>query len=115
VRFERIAAVVSFLLAWTGGIWVFVFVSSWNVVGADRIWMWALLLGALAMGIVFGMLYLVVRPWSTAFRSLETKAVLASVRIRDFDWETTTLDFADKEYAERFALVNQAEQVRDGP
>ena len=56
--------------------------------------------------IIFGAMYLIIRPWSLRFRSPETNAALRAVTIRDFDWETTTLEFADEEYAERFAQVN---------
>jgi len=51
-------------------------------------------------------MYLLIRPWARRFRSPETKAALRTVTIKDFDWETTTLEFADEEYAARFAQVN---------
>jgi hypothetical protein len=84
-------------------------VSTWPVVAAQTEWVWGVLLGLLVFAIAFGVLYLVVQPWARRLRSVETKAVLAAVTIQDFDWETTTLDFADEEYAERFDLVNQAQ------
>ena len=106
LSFERIATVVSFLLAWAAGIWVYVSVLSWEALDSSRGWAWAALLGVLTVVIVFGILYLIVRPWSWHFRSPETRDALASVIIRGFDWETTTLEFADEDYAERFARVN---------
>jgi hypothetical protein len=107
LQFERIATVVSFLLAWGVGIWVYRSVLLWDAVGHSIAWPWAALLGVLVVEIVFGTLYLIVRPWSRRFRSPETRSVLASVVIRDFDWETTALLFADDEYADRFARANQ--------
>jgi hypothetical protein len=70
---------------------------------------WGALLGVLIALIVFGLMYMIVRPWSWTFRSAETKAALNTVRIREFDWETTTLEFANDEYAELFAQVNRKE------
>jgi hypothetical protein len=107
IRFERIASVASFLLAWAAGVWIYVSALSWNALSGSNGPIWASLLGVLAVVIVFGLLYLIVQPWSLHFRSPETRAVLASVVIRDFDWETTMLVFADEEYGERFARVNQ--------
>ncbi len=111
IQVERIATVVSFLLSWAAGIWTYLSVLDWPVLEGERSWVWAVLLGALSVAMAFGTLYLVVRPLSRAFRSPETKAVLASVRIRSFDWETTTLEFADEGYAERFARVNRVEKA----
>lgn len=112
IQFERIGTALSFLLAWAAGVAVYMWSLSRIVADSDRRTAWALLLGALAVITVFGLLYLVVRPWSLRFRSLETKAVLASVTIRDFDWDTTVLDFASEDYAERFARVNQMEPAQ---
>lgn len=107
IRFERGGVVLSFLLAWGAGVWTYTSVSAWNVLDADRMLVWGVLLGVLVVAIAFGALYLIVRPWAQRFRSAETKAALAAVTIRDFDWETTTLEFASEEYAERFGRVNQ--------
>ena len=107
LQFERTATVVSFSLAWVAGIWTYTSVLSWDAVSHSTAWPWAALLGALAVEIAFGAQYLIVRPWSRHFRSPEIRSVLASVVIRDFDWETTALSFADDEYADRFARVNQ--------
>jgi hypothetical protein len=107
VRFERIAVVVSFMLAWAAGIWTYTSVSTWYVLDAQLGWVWGVLLGLLVVAIVFGLLDLFMRPLALRFRSIETKAALAAVVIRDFDWDTTTLEFANEEYAERFELVNQ--------
>ena len=115
VQFERIAIVVSFLLSWAAGVWTYASVSAWGVVDAQQGWVWGVLLGLLIVAIVFGILYLIVRPWAQRFRSAETKAVLAAVTIRDFDWETTTLEFANDEYAERFELVNRAAASAEAP
>ena len=111
LQFARAGAAVSFLLAWGAGMWTYTHVSAVNVLDADRMLAWSLLLAALVVTVIFGALYLVVRPWAERFRSAETKAVLAAVTIRDFDWETTTLEFASKEYAERFERVNQVAAV----
>jgi len=109
VQVERIATVVSFVLSWIGGVWVYMRVLTWPFLAGEREWAWAILLGVLAVVVLFGLLYLFVRPLSERFRSPETQAVLDAVKIRDFDWDTTTLEFADEGYAERFALVNQRE------
>jgi hypothetical protein len=108
VQFERIAVVVSFMVSWAAGVWIYMSVSTWSVVDAQTGWAWGVLLGLLVFAIVFGVLYLIVRAWAKCFRSVEAKAALVAVTIRDFDWETTTLDFVNEEYAERFELVNQA-------
>jgi hypothetical protein len=122
ILFERAAIASSILLALTVGVCTFVLLSSsglglygvdasaavwpWSGVQGTRTWVWGFLLGVLSALIVFGMMHLIVRPWSRRFRSPETKAVLGAVTIKDFDWETTTLKFADGEYAERFARAN---------
>jgi len=107
VLFEYAAIINSVLLAVAVGAWTYTSISSWQVLHSDRGWVWALLL-ALSLALsVFGLMYVIIRPWSRRFRSPETKAVLRAVTIKEFDWETTTLEFADKEYAERFAQVNE--------
>jgi hypothetical protein len=117
--FERAAIVSSVLLAVALGVCTFVLalpsglgpqgVVAWvERMGEARTWVWGLLLGALSTVIVFGMMYLIVMPWSRRSRSPETKAALRAVTIRNFDWETTTLEFADDDYAERFAQANTA-------
>jgi putative membrane protein (TIGR04086 family) len=103
VQFERLAVTVSLLLALTVGAWTYTRI---NNLGR---WVWGALLGVLVALIVFGVMYMVARPWSWGFRSSETKAALRTVRIRDFDWETTLLEFENQDYAERFAQVNQKE------
>lgn len=110
VQFKRTATAVSFLLAWGAGVWVYASVLSWAV-EARQERLWALLLGLLALWMVFAALYLAIRPWSDAYRSPETKAALSAVTIKDFDWETTTLAFADETYAERFERVNRAREA----
>jgi hypothetical protein len=67
---------------------------------------WAVLLGALSALVVFGVAYLLVEPLSRRFQSDATAEALRAVTIRDFDWETTTLEFADDEYADQFARAN---------
>jgi hypothetical protein len=122
ILFERAAIVSSILLALILGVCAFVLVSPsdlglqgagawaeprpWSGVYEAHTWMWGLLLGGLSALIGFGLVYLVVMPWSRHLCSPETKAVLRAVTIRNFDWETTTLEFADSEYAERFAQAN---------
>ncbi len=107
MRFERAAAAASFFVAWAIGVWVYLAALSWDAMHVEKGALWSALLGLLAVECVFGVLYLIARRWSSHYRSDETKAVLASVRIRNFDWETTSLEFADPAYAERFALANQ--------
>jgi hypothetical protein len=107
MRFERAAAAASFFAAWAIGVWVYLVAISWDAMRVENGVLWSALLGLLTVECVFGVLYLITRRWSLHYRSDETKAVLASVRIRDFDWETTSLEFADPAYAERFALANQ--------
>jgi hypothetical protein len=115
VRFGRIAAAVSFLVAWGTGVWVYLSVLSWDAAHVEKGALWGALLGLLAVVCVFGVLYLIARRWSLGYRSDETKAVLAAVRIHDFGWETTTLEFADRGYADRFALANQGNRAARTP
>jgi hypothetical protein len=103
VQFERLSTAVSILLALTIGVWTITRTSHMGQ------WVWAALLGVLAALIVFGVMFMITRPWSRGFRSAETKAALNTVRIRDFDWETTTLEFSNDTYAERFAQINRKE------
>jgi hypothetical protein len=104
--FERAAVANSILLALAAGAWIYSFVTSEEVFHGEAGWAWGLVLGVLIALIAFGSLYLLIRPWSRRFRSPETKAALNAVTIRDFDWETTTLSFADEEYASQFGQVN---------
>jgi len=108
VLFERVAVSQSLLLSLVVAVYVYVTAASitsgvWST--GDN-WTWRALLGALSGQAVFGILYLVVRPWARRFQSAETRAALRAVSIADFDWETTTLKFADDEYAERFIQAN---------
>ena len=131
VLFERIATVNSLLLALTVGLYTYVRISDMvrarvsvampgqemGGAGSGRAaygwaWLatqyglWALLLGALSALVVFGLMYLLVEPWARHFRSIATTNALRAVTIKDFDWETTTLEFWDEEYAEQFARAN---------
>jgi hypothetical protein len=106
LRFERIAAVGSFLAAWASGVWIYLLVVAWEAASGPRGPLWAALLGLLTVTSVFGLLYTIAKPWSLRFRDKEARAVAACVRIRDFDWETTTLEFADAAYADHFAQAN---------
>jgi hypothetical protein len=108
VLFERVAVGQSLLLSLVVAAYVYVSTASITsgVWGAARDWPWRALLGVLSGQVVFGVLYLVVRPWAKRFQSAETRAALRAVLIADFDWETTTLEFADDEYAERFTQAN---------
>jgi hypothetical protein len=109
VLFERVAVAQSLLLALVVGVYVTVTTASVGagVWSAPANWPWRVLLGVLSGQVVFGLLYLVLRPWARRFQSAETRAALRAVSIVDFDWETTTLEFADAEYAERFVRANQ--------
>jgi hypothetical protein len=109
VRFERAAVAQSLLLALVVGAYLYVATASvevglWALGGNGP---WRALLGALSAQVVFGSLYLLIRPWARRFQSADTRAALRAVSIADFDWETTTLKFADGEYAERFVQANQ--------
>ena len=106
VRFERVARMVSFLLAWAAGMWAYIVLSR-SGIELEHAWVWALLVAVLIVAAVFGLFDLAIKPWSHRFRSAETKAALDAVKITVFDWDTTTLEFADREYAERFERVNQ--------
>ena len=106
VLFERAAVANSILLALAAGAWMYSFASSEQVFHGRTGWVWGLLLGVLVALIVFGTMYLLVRPWARRFRSPETRAALRTVTIADFDWETTTLEFADENYAAQFSQVN---------
>jgi hypothetical protein len=113
VLFVRVATVVSLLLAAVAGFYVYIKLASMEAsvfavtASAVPVWAWRALLGTCVALVVFGTLYLVVDPWARRFRSVETKAALKAVSIVDFDWETTTLEFADDEYADRFVKANQ--------
>jgi hypothetical protein len=106
--FERVAVGQSLLLSVVVAAYVYVTTASVTsgVWRASDNWTWRALLSALSGQVVFGILYLVVRPWARRFQSAETRAALRAVLIADFDWETTTLEFADDEYAERFIQAN---------
>jgi hypothetical protein len=109
VLFERVAVTNSGLLAVAVAAWTYRSIASDIVPGVADGWVWGLLVAVLAALIIFGVMYLIVRPWSRFFGSAEARAALAAVQIKDFDWETTTLDFANVEYADRFARVNSAQ------
>jgi hypothetical protein len=113
LRFERIATVASFLAGWVSGIWVYLAVVAWEVSGPKGP-VWGALLGLLAVTSVFGALYTIAKLWSPHYRSEEAKAVSACVQIRDFSWETTTLEFADAAYADRFARANRGSSTSAG-
>lgn len=106
ILFERFAIVNSVLLALAVGVRVYTSVSPEAAFQREQGWIWGLLLGALAALIVFGLMYLIIQPWAGRFRSPETQAALKAVTIKEFDWETTTLAFANEEYGARFAQVN---------
>ncbi len=106
VQSERIGTLISFLAAWAAGVWIYVAALSWQAFDVRRGPLWAGLLGLLVVDIVFAVLHLIGMQWSVRYRSPESKAALASVRIRGFDWETTTLEFADEAYADRFVRAN---------
>ncbi len=108
--FQWVALGQSLLLSLVVAVYVYVTTASiasgvWRASGN---WTWRALLGVLSGQVVFGILYLVVRPWARRFRSAETRAAQRAVSIADFDWETTTLEFADDEYAERFTRANSS-------
>jgi hypothetical protein len=106
VQAERIAALVSFLAAWALGVWAYLSILSWEAFAVRNGPLWAGLVGLLVVDIVFAVLQLIGATWAKRYRSPESKAALSSVRIRGFDWETTALEFADEEYADRFAAAN---------
>jgi len=109
VRFERAAAAHSLLLALVVGGYLYVTTASLKLGpwGLGENGFWRALLGLLSAQVVFGLLYLLARSWARHFQSADTRAALRAVSIADFDWETTTLEFADGEYAERFTQANQ--------
>ena len=109
VRFERAAVAHSLVLALVVGVYLYFASASleagtWASGGNG---LWRALLGVLSAQVVFGLLDLLARPWARRFQSADTRAALRAVSIADFDWETTTLEFADDEYAERFTQANQ--------
>ena len=108
--FERAALVNSILLALAVGGWVYLTMSSDPAFGGEQRWIWACLVGLLVALIVFGTMCLIIAPWSRRFCSPETQRALRAVTIKEFDWETTTLQFANDEYAARFAQVNPMSQ-----
>ena len=115
VLFERVAVAQSLLLAVVVGVYLYVTTASVGVgvwAGGGNV-AWRALLGVLSAQVVFGLLYLVARPWARRFQSPDTRAALRAVSIAGFDWETTTLEFADAEYAERFRQANAPRSVSD--
>ena len=108
--FERVALVNSILLALAVGGWVYLTVAENPAFGGDRRWVWACLVALLTALIVFGAMCLIIEPWARRLSSQETRDALRSVTIKEFDWDTTTLQFANDEYAARFAKVNSASQ-----
>ncbi len=107
VLFVRAATGVAVLLAVVVGWWVYVVPFAAVAPEGRQARCWGVLLGVLSASIVFGTLHLIIGPWSRCFRTPETKAVLGAVRIKDFDWESTTIEFADEEYAAKFAQLNE--------
>jgi len=110
VLFERAAAVNGLLLAAASGAWAVRWVVRLQGLDGAIGRIWGGLIGALVAATVFGVVCLVVPPWSRAMRTPASRRVWESVAIQDFDWETTTLVFASDEYAERFAQVNAARE-----
>lgn len=111
VLFERVATVNSLLLALVVGLYVWrVLSAGWSVSAVGEA---AWLLGALSALIVFGVMYLLVEPWSRCFRSVAAVAAQQAVAISDFDWETTVLTFCNDEYAELFARANNTQSQPD--
>ena len=108
VLFERVATVNSLLLAVAVGLYIYTWLA--RVLG-EAVVAWALLLGVLGALVVFGVMYLLVEPWSRCFRSVAVTAALQAVTIRDFDWETTALAFRDDDYAEQFARANGVQSL----
>lgn len=100
VQVEKTGLIGSVVLGLMVGLWAFV-----RTLGLGR-WAWGILLGLLTALIVFGVLYMVVQVWARGLQSAETKAALRAVSIREFDWDTTVLEFQNEEYAERFAQLN---------
>jgi hypothetical protein len=104
VLFERVAVASSLLLALAVGMWAYA-----SVVAEEhsiREGMWGALVGTALAVSVFGLMYAMIRPWAERFRGPESKAVWRAITIREFDWDTTTLEFANEAYAERFEQVN---------
>lgn len=108
VLFERVAMTNSLLLGLAVGIRTHVSIVAQQGQDVSNVRAWGALIGGLAMIAVVGAMRLIVQPWALRFRSQDTKALWRAVVIRDFCWETTTLEFANDEYAERFAQVNAA-------
>ncbi len=100
VQFERLAVGSSLVLALTLGAWIY---SRTNTLGRP---MWGALLGMLVALIAFGIMYMIIQPWAQGFQSRETRAIRRAVSIREFDWDTTLIEFENEEYAEQFAQLN---------
>lgn len=107
VLFTRTATTIALLLSLVVGWWVYDVPSVALSSGGERGPYWGALLGALSALIVFGSLHLIIGPWAGCFRTPETRAALGAVRIKDFDWESTTIEFADEDYATKFAQLNE--------
>jgi hypothetical protein len=106
VRFEQVATSNSALLALAAGGRTCYAIVTEQLPSGGHEWAWGVLLGVLVVLAVFGLLYTFIVPWSGQFRSSESKEALKAVTIRVFDWDTTTLEFENEEYGERFAQMN---------
>jgi hypothetical protein len=115
VQFERVAVTNSALLALVAGGRTCYAIVEEQLPSGGYEWAWGLLLGVLVAAAVFGLLYTFILPWSMRFRSPETKAALKAVTIREFDWDTTTLEFGSEEYGDRFAQMNAAGETPGPP
>ena len=121
VLFERVATVNSLLLALVVGLYAWRVLSATPTLrgtsptlrGTSAVDGATWLLGALSALIVFGVMYLLVEPWSRSFRSAAAVAAQQAVTINDFDWETIVLAFRNEEYAELFARANHAQSQPD--
>jgi len=113
--FERVAITNSALLALAAGGRTCYAIVEEQLPSGGYEWAWGVLLGVLVGLAVFGLLYTFIVPWSGRFRSPEARAALKAVTIREFDWDTTTLEFESEEYGDRFAQMNASGETPGPP
>lgn len=74
---------------------------------------WRLLLALTLAATAGAVVFFYFRRASAQHARPEKKAILNAARLRDFSWRTTTLEFDDDSFAERFAALNEARVVED--
>ncbi|MFW5941226.1 MAG: HNH endonuclease [Chloroflexota bacterium] len=74
---------------------------------------WRLLLSLSLAATAGAVVFFYFRRASAQHARPEKKAILNAARLRDFSWRTTTLEFDDDSFAERFAALNEVRVVEE--